>query len=672
MTENSRLQIPDVPRPMGLTAGERGVWFPPPRPDITEWIQRHYKLGPDISDEPGPWNLDYVPFLVEPLLKAASPPVRLGIEGCTQFGKSLFLICLFCYILDCDPGSVLFLMPRKEDVERRINTRIVPIIQHNPRLLGHVGGRDIRNINIGKETKFDRMTAFLAWSTSPATMADNSVPNVLIDEPGKFKLINETGENPFHLADNRTRGWSLYRIIYVTSPQAVGDLADQQFRRGSDGRYWVPCAACGQWHAIGQGEQTLVLEKTADGQMYPADAYLLGEAGCWYQCPHCQKRWTEARRAEAVAAGRWVHKGQVMDADGTCRGPEPLARHWTYRVNSMMIHPRFWNVKKEAAKLAEAMHELKAGSTAALLDYRRNQQGAPTEEVARTMDDDKLAGRVLEGLGRRQVPTEALLLVCGADYHESLDGQVRIDYDVRAFGRDLVNWCVLAGSAASWDEFETVLFLPFPWADPDCGQEELSIVTCFIDSGYESDKVYTWCGKFPGWAWPAKGVASQRNPLVLSDMGRVHLDRRRKGRQRMQSARLAGQQLVLVDQAYFSELVTNWAMPNENTTGQTWWYSQVLEDTRGAYFKEFAGFHKVKQKRGRSEVWVWQPKSDSTPVHFHDTARLAAAAAWFNKAHLMLSAFEHGRVPPAMRRQAAAAIAETIHRPTRRPIKTRY
>ncbi|RKY07683.1 MAG: hypothetical protein DRP56_05340, partial [Planctomycetota bacterium] len=191
--------------PLPMTDGEREVFDPPPRVPIDEWMETRYRLGGKTSDVTGLYSFEYTPFFREPMQKLSMPPVKVGIESCTQAGKSTLQVGVFGYLVDQDPGPTLFTMPRKDDAERRVNARIKPMFESNPDLLAHVPGGDVRNINIGKETVFDSMIAFLAWSTSPAALADNPICNALTDEPGKFTEIAATGENPFDLIDERQR-----------------------------------------------------------------------------------------------------------------------------------------------------------------------------------------------------------------------------------------------------------------------------------------------------------------------------------------------------------------------------------------------------------------------------------------------------------------------------------
>jgi hypothetical protein len=391
--------------------------------------------------------------------------------------------------------------------------------------------------------------------------------------------------------------------------------------------------------------ETLFIEKNKDGQFFEPEAYKEGAAKAWYQCPHCLGRWTERQRERAIAAGRWIAKTQQLMPDGTVQGERPQTRHYTYRANSMMIHPRFWRAQLEAAKYVAAMKEMKLGALSAFRNYTRNQKAEPWKEVARTISDDALGQRVIE-LERRCVPVEAKLLVAAADYHEDFGGQIRIDYEVRAFGADLINWVVLAGSVSDWEEFWQTLMLPFPWAGASA-QEELYLSTVFVDSGDQTDTVYLECGRYPGWAWPIKGVESQRTPLVLTDLGKVHEQRQRRGKRRMRAAGAQGQQLVLIDQSFFSEMVVNWSEPDKQTAGATFFYKQILDDTGGAYFREFSAMHRVQINRGGHRVWTWRSRGEHTAVHFHDTARYAAAAAWFNKAHLLRSSVD-ATLPPAL------------------------
>lgn len=660
-----------------VTEAEKRVWLPPERVPIDVWMETRYRLPGKTSDVTGLYSFEYTPWFREPMQRLSEPPVKVGIEACTQCGKSTLMVGVFGYLVDQDPGPTLFTMPRQDDAERRVNTRIKPMFEANSDLLSHVPGGDVRNINIGKETVLDTMIAFLAWSTSPAALADNPICNALTDEPGKFTEIAKTGENPFDLIDERLRTfWMRSRSFYATSPQDEGDLADVQFRSGSDERWYVPCHDCGRWHRIAATEETLILEKDKDGHLFEPDAYKEGAADCWYQCPYCRCRWEEIRRARAVAAGVWVPKTCTMDPNGKRHGTPPATRHFTYSVNSMMLHPRFWQVRREAAKFAAAIHEKNAGSLAGLRNYIRNQTAEPWKEVAKTIAPDVLSRRVLDTLGPRCVPTEARMLVAAGDYHEDVDGNVRIDFEVRAFGTDLVNWVVLAGSVGSFEDLEAALFGPFPWADDGHDAEDLAVATCFIDSGYKPDVIYSWCAKYPGWAWPVKGVETQRTPLVLSDLEKV-LQRRRDRVQTARARAYRGQQLVLVDQSYFSEMVTSWIEPTEQTAGSTWFYNRIGDDTHGAYFKEFGGMHRVQVPRAGRKVWTWRAKTPSTPVHFHDTGRYAAAAAWFNKIHLLRTAADTDAVPEAIRRRVEASKqqqhrTERIQRETQRAIRTRY
>jgi phage terminase large subunit GpA-like protein len=647
----------DMVMPMPERA--RQILCPAPRPLADEWMESgEYILPPNVSSVKGPYSFEYTPFLREPMRRCSRGPVKVGIEACIQIGKTLCLNGFFGYCVKYRLGPILLLMPRREDVERRINTRLVPMFVASPELMQEVPGGDVRNIHIGKETVFvNGVIAFLAWSGSSASLRDNPVMVAIIDEPGAFNIIQGTGEDPFDLVDNRQRSYPLEAItLYVTSPMNKDDLSDKQFRKGSDARLYVPCQMCGLWHAIGASEQTLIIGKDKNGQFFEPDDYTERDAPCWYQCPHCQKRWSETRRALAIAAGVWIHKTQQISPKGIISGAEPMTRHWTYRCNSMMIHPRFWNAKKEAAKFVTAMQEMKAGSIAALMDYRRSQQACPWEETITAISEDALVSRVLPELHRRCVPVAAKMLVASADYHEDFDGIRRIDFEVRALGLDLINWIIVAGSVSSWEELERELLLPFPWAQ-DCDDEELMVACVFADAGDKPDAVYMWCARHPGWAWPIKGIDKQRTPLVLSDMGKIHEQRMRRGQRRLASAEIEGQQLVLVDQSYFSELITSWVEPSKASTGETYFYAEILDNTKGRYFREFRGMHRVQEQRSGYRVWVWRTKGKNTPVHFHDVPRYSAAAAFFCKAHLLQSAL---RTEPPERPGAPLKLKRTL------------
>jgi phage terminase large subunit GpA-like protein len=57
------------------------------------------------------------------------------------------------------------------------------------------------------------------------------------------------------------------------------------------------------------------------------------EATAGMKCPHCGKKAAEVHKQAMLLAGKWVHEGETIDADGNVTG-EPRSR----RVLGFWIH----------------------------------------------------------------------------------------------------------------------------------------------------------------------------------------------------------------------------------------------------------------------------------------------------------------------------------------------
>ncbi len=644
-----------------------------------------YILPSDISAVPGPYSFEYTPFFREPMRRLSRGPVKVGIESGTQIGKSVCLNAVFAYCLRFRLGPILMIMPRETDIQRRINTRWKPMFRASPDLMQLVPGGDLRNVNIGKETVFaNGVIAFIGWAGSPAALADNPVRTALIDEPGKFDIISSTGEDPFDLIDNRQRSYAADAItFYATSPQDEGDLSDVQFRSGSDARYWVPCIYCQKWHLIGESSETLIIDKKPGGEFYNSQDYLNHAAKAWYACPHCGRRWSEVTRAKAVKCGEWVHKGQIIDIHtGRVSGPEP-AYHYTYRINSLMVHPRFWTAAKEAAKRVAADAAQKRGDLTRLRDYVRNQKATPWREMVRVVKPEAMADKVTSRpMGT--VPAWCRVLTASSDYHQDESGNVRVEWAVYGWGQDLRNALIAVGYASSMDEmFFATCGKSWPWHKED-GQQaielpELTVSCGFADAGYQPnaphdgviDVVYDFCLRYraSGIWLPCKGgKPNQVEKLFYRDLDRVVSEARQRYR-RKYAGQYRGMRLVNIAVSQFKDMVTDWAKAPLGAPAST----EFPEGLGPEYWPSFCNEVKVWDPRGR---WIWQARegSSSSQSHKLDLAVYAAAAGWHIGVNRMWSPQSLAGPAAAMvaRQRPVPPPADRIEWRTTRPIRTKY
>ncbi len=135
-------------------------------PSLADWAVDRYILPKETAELSGPWSNDYVPYLMEPMRWLSDMATReVTICACTQSGKTELSNILIGRTVDVAPAPTLVVMPRENDANRRIATRLRPMFKSTPSLLHHLGGK-IDNLNIGKETILDNMFLYIAWANS--------------------------------------------------------------------------------------------------------------------------------------------------------------------------------------------------------------------------------------------------------------------------------------------------------------------------------------------------------------------------------------------------------------------------------------------------------------------------------------------------------------------------
>ena len=623
-TETSSLRIP---KPLPLQPAEAEL-LKVDRPMMDVWAEENYVLTNLTSSKTGPWSNEYTPFLVEPMRRLSAPgPAQVTAMACTQGGKTELGNIFFFYILDVCPGPFMVTMPNKFTATRRVNVRYRSFFDECPRLRMKLPGGLVNNLNIGKETILTGMVLYLAYAGSPASMADAAVCYKHDDEVALFPPVSGDEGEPTELTDARTRTYRFHRKMLTTSSGGVvGDALDRKFKDGNQCAWWGKCSFCRRDHVMAFDHVKLV--KNADGHLLAPEAYQ-DPVNSWYECPVCSHRQREIDRWNMVSAGDWVPAGVRIDESGRRVGQGKRTNHFSCRIQAWMLHPRFMTTAEVAEKWAKAIAAKKGGNIIPLRDFVTKQKGESWEERGREVDEDKLAKKINPNLHKRCVPNACRLVVMGADYHEDETGQVRIDYTTKAFAPGMISSTVDAGSVDSFEALDRVIFKePLVWVE-DTESPEPVIVTVFIDSGFYPDKIYAWCRKHKGLAWPTKGVQTQRIPLDIKKLDKVMADAQNRAR-RGKAKRYTGMHLVLVDTAHFKDQVSSWAEAEIGDEGSTEFYAELPD----WYLEEFCAEHKVQEKRGAGVKFVWVSKGNR-PSHSLDTEVAAAAAAHFNKAYAM-------------------------------------
>lgn len=108
---------------------------PPEELTVSQWAEKHRRLSSEGSAEPGPWRTTRTPYLREPMDCFTDPKIRrLVMVAASQVGKSELELNCIGYIIDQDPGSILFIHPTTIDAREFSTLRVSPMIRDSTTL----------------------------------------------------------------------------------------------------------------------------------------------------------------------------------------------------------------------------------------------------------------------------------------------------------------------------------------------------------------------------------------------------------------------------------------------------------------------------------------------------------------------------------------------------------
>jgi phage terminase large subunit GpA-like protein len=450
---------------------------------ISQWADQYRKLSPESAAEPGQWNTDRAPYQRE-IMDAITAPDVEGVVLMTsaQIGKTAVLENVLGYYVSQDPAPILVLMPTLEMAHTFSKDRLATMLRDTPILSGLVKdprARDSGNTMLHKTFPGGHIT--ITGANSPSSLASRPIRIVLCDEVDRYPASAGSEGDPVHLARKRTATfWN--RKLILTSTPTVKDLSriEAAFLQSDQRRYHVPCPHCGE-------RQVLKWANVKWDEGKPQTAA--------YYCEHCGAAIDEADKPKMLLAGKWTAEAPFNGVAG-------------FHLNELYSPWRKWG--EVAADFLEAKH----GGTEMLKAWVNTSLGEVWQEQGDSIEPTGLLAR-LEQYEREGVPIVATTM--GADVQKD-----RIEISVVGWGKGEEGWLldhvILPGDTAR----------PEVWSDLSDLVDEIKPSAMAVDSGYNSDQVYAFCGR-RRFAFATKGTSGFNRPLI-EDARRRAQRLRRAGR----------------------------------------------------------------------------------------------------------------------------------------------
>ena len=447
----------------------------PPEITVTEWANTNRRLSSENSAEAGQWRTSRTPYLAAIMDAFTQPAVhKIAVVASSQVGKTEALINMLGYVIDVDPGPVMWVTPTNDNAEDFSKRRLAPAIRDcapMKRKVSAAMGRSANNTTLKKRFPGGMLT--MTGSNSPANLASVPARYVFGDEVDRWAKDAGGEGNPAGLLEARTATFYNSKIVMVSTPTVRGvSTIEAEFMHGTQ-EYWsAKCPHCGEYRFITFDNIRFEHEKITEGLH---ERFAIGDIA--YCCPECGCLSSEREMRETEH--KWIARNPDALESGT-------RSFWINAFSSPWVPwehviRRFLEAGDDPKKLKTVYNTL---------------FGQLWEERGDTADVDELAE------AREEYPAElpdgVLCLTCGVDTQDN-----RLEYEVVGHGLFDETWGIQYGviwgrpdapaserSPNVWQQLDDVIDREWRYADG----KKLLISATFVDSGgHHTQDVYREC-----------------------------------------------------------------------------------------------------------------------------------------------------------------------------------
>lgn len=432
---------------------------PPERLTVSQWADKNRRLSTESSAEVGQWRTSRTPYMKEPLDCFTDPKVKhIVIVASSQVGKSEAINNMIGYIIDQDPGSILFIQPTTIDAKEYSKMRIAPMIRDTKCLKVKVAdpkSRDSANTVLQKAYPGGILT--MIGSTEAHALASKPIRYLFGDERDRWATSAGDEGDPWDLATARQITFYNAKSVEVSTPTIKGKSAiATAYGKGTMERWKTQCPHCGEYSEI-------VFENIR----YEYDTTIVGEEKTynireiWYVCPVCGGVSTE--QEIKAQPSKWV-------ADN----PEALINHATrsFWISSWVSPWASW--ESTLLKYLQAL-----GNTKKMQVVYNTRFGMLWEDRGDLEGEENVLSRREEY--KAELPDGVLMLTMGVDTQDD-----RFEYEVVGYGHLGETWAIKKGvimgrpdSDESWQQLDDVMNHVFRFEN----KIGLRISMTFVDEG---------------------------------------------------------------------------------------------------------------------------------------------------------------------------------------------
>lgn len=472
---------------------------PPDDLTVTQWAEAKRRLSAESAAEPGPWRTERTPYLREPMDAFTDPKVRhIVMVAASQVGKSEFLNNCIGYIIDEDPGSILFIHPTTIDAQEYSKLRIAPMLRDSPALRQKIAApksRDSHNTILQKAYPGGILT--MCGSTEAHALASKPIRYVFGDERDRWATSAGNEGDPWDLAMARQTTFYNAKAVEVSTTTIKNASAiEAAYYTGTMERWNSKCPHCGEYHEIRWSDIRFEYDEIIVSHK---KTYKVKKV--YYTCPGCGCISTEAEMKRAPA--KWIAENPEAYGQGTR----------SFWLNAFVSQWASW--ESIVLKYLNAL-----GSTKRMQVVFNTCFGEPWEDRGDIEDEDSLLAR-REDYGKDkngepvELPPGVLVLTAGVDTQDD-----RMEYEIVGHGFFGETWGIEKGIVmgrpdddATWNKLDEVVFDRVMRFENGVG---LRVSMSFVDEGgHFTQSVRAQCNaRISKKVFCIKGMPGQDKPYI--------------------------------------------------------------------------------------------------------------------------------------------------------------
>lgn len=375
----------------------------------------------------------------------------------SQVGATELLLNILGYYINQDPSPLMVMQPTIEMGRAFSKDRLAPMLAASPALQDKVKeprSRDSENTVLHKKFPGGHMT--IVGANSASGLASRPIRLLLIDECDRYPASAGSEGDPISLATKRTTTFNNRKIIMASTPTIDGLSRIQTAFENSDKRqYWVPCVHCNE-------HITLEWANVHWEENDPETAH--------YVCQVCGSIMEEKHKIQMLRHGKWIAQKETYKVAG-------------FHISELYSPWSTWASMVDGFLQAKKHPEM-------LKTWVNTSLGETWKDTGTEIEPDSLLRR-RENWDESCIPDGVLVITAGIDCQQD-----RLEMSVVGYGLDSQSWVIehvtFWGETAHypvWHELDEYLLRRYKRDSlPD-----LPIACVAIDSGYQTQSVYTFC-----------------------------------------------------------------------------------------------------------------------------------------------------------------------------------